>query len=470
MSVAPHRMTSQEPSPAECGVKDWPPGWDVAPHGISVGRYVDPVFARLEFDRLWSRVWQVAARLDEIPLPGDYTTYEIGEKSALLVRVDESTVKAYYNCCPHRGTALGQGCGHFARGRIVCPFHGWRWDLAGKNTLVLERAEFRDGRLEDGDVALREIHSTVFAGFAFINFERNPQPFDEFIAPVRRWIEDLAIGEMHHYWWKSIAIEANWKVAQEAFFEGYHVSATHPQLEKVGRDIVYGDRKDGDLSCRNVEYEALAHGHGRFFGGRKTPMAGHLQEPQGDPVQEMADRLMLLADGLDAMVLKEDVEVLLTLRGKPIPSGSNLGAEYVKALYARAAELERPMPKPMPEILGMWGGEIFIFPNFMILPQAGNAELYRARPDPNDPNRSVFEIYSTKTYPAAIKPPRAMLERVTRPDDPEQLRLIPRQDLANIPRIQKGLRSGGMRHTWLSGRQEKIILNMHRELDRYLRG
>jgi Ring hydroxylating alpha subunit (catalytic domain) len=47
--------------------------------------------------------------------------------------------------------------------------------------------------------------------------------------------------------------------------------------------------------------------------------------------------------------------------------------------------------------------------------------------------------------------------------------LIPRQDLSNIPRMQKGLHSRAMRQTWLASNQEKIILNMHQELDRYLR-
>jgi phenylpropionate dioxygenase-like ring-hydroxylating dioxygenase large terminal subunit len=317
---------------------------------------------------------------------------------------------------------------------------------------------------------LRPLQVAVFAGFVFINFDPNAQPFDEFIAPVREYIEGLAIGDMHHYWWKSISIPANWKVAQEAFFEGYHVSATHPQLDKVGREVVYGNRSDdGDLQYRNVAYDAFAHGHGRFYGGKKTPMQGHLQEPKGDPVEEMAARLTLLVEGMDAMVLKEDVDTLLTLRGKPIPAGSSLGGEYVKAVYARAAEQQRPMPKPVPDILNMWGGEIFIFPNFMILPQAGNAQMYRCRPDGNDPDRCTFEIYSTKTYPAAVKPPRATLQRVTDPGDPNQLLLIPRQDLGNIPRIQKGLHSHGMQHTWLASYQEKIILNMHQELDRYLR-
>jgi phenylpropionate dioxygenase-like ring-hydroxylating dioxygenase large terminal subunit len=450
----------------------WPPSWDVQPHGISVGRYIDPAFTRLEHERLWNRVWQVAARVGEVPETGDYTTYEIGERSVVIVRVDQSTIKAYHNVCPHRGTALASGSGRFGNCRIICPFHGWRWDLEGNNQYVLDRQEFRGGQLRDSDVALRTVQVAVFAGFVFINFDPDPQPFDEFIAPVRPWIEDLAIADMHHYWWKSISVPANWKVAQEAFFEAFHVAATHPQLEKVGREVVYGNRTDtggSDMTHRNVQYESYANGHGRFFGGKKTPMQGHLQQAQGDPVEAMAARLSLLVEGLDAMVLKEDVDVLLSLRGKPIPEGSSLGGEYIRALYAQAAAQQRPMPKPSPEILGMWGGEIFIFPNFMILPQAGNAQFYRARPDGSNPDRCIFEIYSTKTYPAATQPPRASVERVTEPGDPTQLRLIPRQDLGNIPRIQKGLHTGGIEHTWLAGQQEQIILNMHQQLDRYLR-
>jgi hypothetical protein len=126
------------------------------------------------------------------------------------------------------------------------------------------------------------------------------------------------------------------------------------------------------------------------------------------------------------------------------------------------------MPKAVPEILGMWGGEIFVFPNLMILPQAGNAMIYRVRPDGFDPDHCTFEIWSTKTYPAAVKPPRPTVQNVTDGNDPNQLLLIPRQDLGNIPRIQKGLHSRGIRQTYLAVEQEKLILNMHQELDRYL--
>lgn len=454
------------------GDNSWPPSWNTMPHGISVGRYIDPCFAALEYEKLWSKVWQAAIRLDEIPGPGDYTVYNIGDQSVLLVRIDADTIKAYHNVCPHRGTALGEGSGTFEHARIMCPFHGWRWNLSGQTQFILERQEFRGGQLRDSDVALKEVHSVVFAGFVFINLDRNPQPFDEFIAPIRTMLENLAISEMRHYWWKAIPIPANWKVAQEAFFEAFHVPATHPQLEVRGAKVVSGLAPETDFvdfTHRNVVYEVFGKGHGRFIGGKKTPMQGHVSDMRADTLLEsMAARLSLLVTGMDAQVLQKDVDVLLSLRGKEIPEGSSLGGEYIKALYVQAAEQQRPMPAPTPENLGMWGGEVFIFPNIMILPQAGNAMIYRVRPDGLDPDKCVFEIMSTTTYPAGHQVERAVVQTVTDLHDPEQVLLIPRQDLGNIPRMQKGLHSKGIRQTWLAVEQEKIILNMHRELDNYL--
>lgn len=448
---------------------DWPESWLTLEHGIRAGRYTDPEFTRLEHEKLWLKAWQFAARLDEIPQPGDHTVYEIGDQSVMIVRVDADTIKTFHNFCPHRGTALAEGPGCFEKARIICPFHGWRWDLSGQIQWVLERDNFHGGNLSDHDVRLREVHHVVFAGYIFINFDKNPRPFDEFIEPVRGLIEDLAIGDMHHYWWKSVVAPCNWKVALEAFLEGYHVPATHPQLEKPGADFIYGDDVSGDVSFAhdNHYYETFDKGHGRFYGGQSTPMAGKVRMP-GDPVDMMADRLNLLVEGMDAMVLKEDVELVRSLKGKPIPEGSSLGGEYMKLLYSTAAEQQRPMPKPERHVLDMWGGEIFVFPNLMILPQAGNAMMYRVRPNGDDPNSCIFEIFSTKTYPAETTPPRAEVQHKDNPQDPAQFLQIPRQDFSNVPRIQKGLRTLGCRQIWLANYYEKIILNLHQEMDRYL--
>ena len=110
-----------------------------------------------------------------------------------------------------------------------------------------------------------------------------------------------------------------------------------------------------------------------------------------------------------------------------------------------------------------------IFPNVMILPQAGNAMIYRVRPHPTDPDRCDFEIFSTRTLPAAARRERAEVERVTDLDDPEQVYLIPRQDLGNLRRIQKGLHSRSIKQVWLARHHEQVIMGNHREIDRYLK-
>lgn len=470
------RNNSQETTPE--ALQSWPDSWRTLDHGIRVGRYTDPAFLALEFEKLWPRVWQVAARIDAIPEVNDFTTYEIGDQSVFVVRTGEDAVRAYHNVCPHRGTALTEGSGTFDHGNIICPFHGWRWDTEGDNKYVLAREEFNGGKLCDSDVALKSLKCEVFAGFVFINFDPECIPFDDHIAPVRSLLEDLNIGEMRHYWWKSIPIPANWKVAQEAFFEAYHVPATHPQLETAAAEFIYAADIDGDYenySHHNVDYETFPHGHGRFFAGANTPMRGKVakqtsnQQATVDPVDAMAARLQLLVDGMDAQVLQEDVDILRQLRGKAIPEGSSLGAEYVKALYADAAAKERPMPKPTPDILGMWGGEIFIFPNMMVLPQAGNAMIYRVRPDAANPDQCTFEIFSTRSLPADAPRARAEITPVEDITDPQQVLQIPRQDLGNLKRIQKGLHSRSIRQIWLASHHEQLILGMHQEMDRYLK-
>lgn len=465
MSAIQKSVISRDSSSSDT---DWPARWRTMQQAVGVGRYTDKEFLDMEFDKLWSRVWQVAARLDEIPQPGDFTTYKIGDQSILLVRVDENTTRAYYNFCPHRGTTLGEGCGHFENERIICPFHGWRWNLEGQIQMVLGREEFAGGQLQDSDVAMREVNCEVHAGFVFINLDENPQPFDEFIAPVREFLEDFVLGEMHHLWWKLAEIPCNWKVAQEAFFEAYHVSATHPQLEKIGSEVVYGDRTEGEMFFQSLTYVAQDNGHGHFFGGAKTPIGGHVQEPKSTAnlVEEMAARMNLTAEGLGAMILKDDIDLLLTLKDKNLPADANLGAEYVKLQYQTAAEQGRVMPKMTPENIGKWGGVNFIFPNILILPQAGNAAIYRARPHPTDPDQCIFEIRSVKTLPSGEQPVRSEVEVVTNPE--QQLGLIPLQDLGNLPRVQEGLHAKGMKQAWLAENQEKLILNMHQELDKYL--
>jgi hypothetical protein len=84
MNVVPHKASARSSQSGAGGGTEWPPSWSTMPHGISVGRYVDPDFQKLEYAKLWSKVWQIAIRVDEIPEVNDYTVYTIGDQSVLL--------------------------------------------------------------------------------------------------------------------------------------------------------------------------------------------------------------------------------------------------------------------------------------------------------------------------------------------------------------------------------------------------
>jgi hypothetical protein len=51
---------------------------------LAVARYTDPAFFRAELERMWPRVWQWAAREEDLPEPGDTVVYENAGRSYLV--------------------------------------------------------------------------------------------------------------------------------------------------------------------------------------------------------------------------------------------------------------------------------------------------------------------------------------------------------------------------------------------------
>src|SRR5437764_558321 len=60
-------------------------------------RYTSREFVDLEMDRLWPRVWQVACREEEVPRPGDFVEYVIGDQSILVMPANWKAVVDAFN-------------------------------------------------------------------------------------------------------------------------------------------------------------------------------------------------------------------------------------------------------------------------------------------------------------------------------------------------------------------------------------
>lgn len=446
---------------------EWNSDWETPDDGIPKSHYIDPDYAALEAEKLWPHVWQMACREEEVARPGDYTVYEIVDQSILIIRTDENTIKAYHNVCPHRATALAQGSGRFSTGEITCPFHGWRWNLEGENTFVLDRDEFKGGCLSDEDVHLRECQVATWIGCVFINMDADAPSFEDHIAPIRSIIDPLLVDQMKFYWWKSLEVPANWKVAQEAFHEAYHVPQTHPQL--------YRERSQGPSAgyTQNYSYEVFENGHANFWFSNVTSDRYMRRNnvdatlTNDDQIEALISGLELAETGMDAMTLKEEVYLAHSMRHREIPEGSTPGAVFMQLVHEHYAARGRAIAKP--EDIARCS-DAFIFPNYTFLVSYGNVLIYRARPTPdNDPDRCIFELWSCRTYGTGETPPRPQCEHMTDGADTDQYRLIPRQDFSNIPRMQKGLHSHAFQKSMISGRQEIALTNAHKEIDSYLK-
>jgi nitrite reductase/ring-hydroxylating ferredoxin subunit len=408
-------------------------------------RYFDRDFYELEKEKLWAHVWQMACRLEEIPDPGDYVEYEICGRSILVVRQHDGSVKAFENACRHRATQLALGTGRFGGGQIVCPFHGWRWNLDGSTSFLYYYEDSAPPEcVSEDDLSLRECLAEIWGGCAWINMDRDAPPLADALAPAAAILDGVGVANMRVKYWKEVILNANWKIAQEAFLEGLHLTQTHPQLT-FGAGEGWKDR---------LTYEAMDHGHGQFYGG--------FSEMPRDYFLDLARLLWL---GQDAMTLEREFRLFEGLRNK-VPEDQNFPSAALEAYYEYAEGAGIPLP-PL-ENTRIWGGEVSLFPNFLMLPQYANCLSYRIRPYNDDPEWCRFEVWSLFADGELAGPPERPVCHRYEQDDTEHLGQIPRQDFSNIERQQRGLHTQSFDASRLYPENEKLISNMHRELDRYL--
>lgn len=422
-------------------------------------RYFDRDFFELEKERLWPHAWQMACRLEEIPEVGDYVEYWVADYSVLVVRTSADTVKAYQNACRHRATQLAVGTGTFRGGQITCPFHGWQWNLDGSPSHLYGAESFEPRCMKPDDLRLIECQVDTWANCVFINMDPGAPPLAQALDPMPRLLDPLNVGKMHVYWWKAVRLRANWKMALEAFMEGWHVMQTHPEL-------TMGSGRSFPADHMTYHSHPNGHSHGQQAPDSDALLAGSLNAGLSES-EAIIEFSRTFSEGLDAMVLAKDVQILEGLRGAEHEPGK-FQEKFMEALYAWNRGAGVPLPDPDPDVLSRWTGLFFVFPNFFILPQFGNALVYRCRPDSDDPEHCYFELWSTTLYPEGREPGKPEFGGVHSPYDADAWPLIPFQDFSNIERQQKGLRTPGYRAHRLSSEFEHGISNMHRELDAYL--
>jgi carnitine monooxygenase subunit len=423
------------------------------PERIPSKRYYDEAFYRAETENLWPHVWQMACRLEQIQEVGDWAEYSNLGKSVIVVRTKDG-VKAFHNACRHRGVPLAQDGGHgnCKTQGFICPFHGWRWNSEGKNTFVYGRHMFSEQQLGEADLALRPCRVETAIGCAFINWDDNAPSLRETIGPVLDNIEAHGAGQLRAEWWFSTELPANWKVAMEAFMEGYHVMRTHPQLQQMAPML----------------YNSM---YGMDTGGIGVPINPNLTMQENIKLQ--FKHLELLSEGMAGMVHAKEIEIARHLTEVELPEDPQLALmTWFGIVQDQIHKQLSAKGEPLPDLNAVAQSHPvnaveFLFPHYFLLPFFSSMSAYRIRP--TGPESCIFELWSLTFFPEGEEPAPVM-EPTVLPYDSDKFPAIPRQDYSNIPIQQKGMHAEGFDFMRLSKDIEGLISNYNRIIDGHLTG
>ena len=418
---------------------------------------LDRAFHELEKENLWPKVWQIAAREDEIPKIGDYIVYDIIDDSIVVVRGTDGAVRAFHNVCPHRGTLLTEGSGN-AR-QFVCPFHGWRFATDGRCVKVIDRQDWGDC-LAKGDADLTPVKAECWGGWVWINMDPDCQPLAEFLAPMNQKCELFEFEKLHPQWYKSVVVPANWKVALGAFTEFYHVQTTHTQMLTYTNDY-------------SISRTMGRHGWISYSGGTGLPVGRSPRLPPKE-VPDYREYLFEYADqfknDLAAMQTERAFQATQRLRTEVAADAPPLevAGKWGQFIYEAAIESGAGWPdKLTPEYIAESGFDWHTFPNTVFLHPAIEAVLwYRFRPYGDDHTHCLMDIWSLERFAPGTEP---KVEHQTFQDWREgNFPLIYQQDFVNVPKVQRGMKSRGFKGSRPSPIQERAVSHFSKVLRRFL--
>ena len=419
---------------------------DMGREDVSLDRYYSRDWHEREVEKVWRKTWQMACRVEDIPNVGDSEVYEIVHDSLIIVRTalgnGPGAIRAFVNSCLHRGTILCTEGGPLRH--IKCPVHGITWGLDGQLAGLPCAWDFP--QIDRAKFNLPEAQVGVWGGFVFINFDPLCEPLESYLECLPEHFKAFPLEDRYKAVHGGKVLPCNWKLAQEAFMEGFHIATTHPQTVAYTADT-------------NTQYDVFDGRHVNRFvmpEGVASPALGALpQQAIVDAMQRdmpfYGKKPITLAEGETAREKMADAA-----RAKFSKAG---GRDYSQLSTSEAIDLI----------------QYHLFPN--LGPWAGMATplVYRFRPHGDNPEECIMEIMMLfAKAPDGSHPPvgKATIVGVN-----ESWHAVPGmgaaadvtdQDTENLKRIQRGIRASKKPGATMSVYQESRIRHFHKTLEAYL--
>jgi choline monooxygenase len=194
--------------------------------------YFDESIAELETSAVFGKTWQAVGRADQVQNPGQFLTADIAGDPVVVVRGEDSQLRAFYNVCRHHAAAVvteAQGCAKQFR----CPYHGWTYGIDGALKGMVEFDGVCDFKRSNN--GLVPIRVDTWENFVFVNLDADAVSLTNFLGSIPPVVAPLQLTRKLRYFdRRTYMLQCNWKVYVDNYLDGgYHVPHAHKGLSSV---------------------------------------------------------------------------------------------------------------------------------------------------------------------------------------------------------------------------------------------
>ena len=358
-------MTKIEPHPLTMDGKDTT---NLRGDSISQERYYDPDFMKQEWQYLWTRIWHIAGREQQLQVAGDYIVHDFMRESVMIVRQRDGSLKGFYNACGHRAARLVWG--NSSQDSFFCPYHGWRWGLSGVLEACPDQDDFPQGD-PVGEATLVEVRVGAWAGLVWYTMDDDAPDLLKYLEPTPELYKGHQFEKTVRVHWIRVELDANWKFWSDNFNESYHTRTVHPQVPPIIDQDHFTSR-----------YEMFPMGHNRIVQMGRPSLRDRLPEGQPHPFDEQLRAWDIDPDGYPDFDTKA-MQGWLDLKAAKRKLWKEKGFLHYENLSDEDLT-ESPFG--------------VLFPNVAIAPGADSFLVWRWEPHPTDPEKCFFDQW-TMAYP-----------------------------------------------------------------------
>jgi hypothetical protein len=349
--------------------------------------------------------------------------------------------------------------------QIHCRFHGWSWKLDGSIERVVHRAQW-DGcpQFGDDDLRLPEVRTGTWGGWVFVIMNPDAPPLMDYLGEVPEHLACYALEKTRMLWHVNVTTPANWKLVLNAFNEAYHVEATHPQTLRHASTILFSEARGIHAMFGPTQFDPVE------LANRPAAVAAL----QRDPREIILESFEEMYRDLKAMYLDPGLAAARRIMAE-IPAGTDPQLIGLKLIEFHREELEKigvEWPEGLtPEAMNKAGFGWHVFPNFIILPCIDGSLCYRTRPHPEDPDQCVWDIWCFGRYAPGAEPvPERTVIPLEKYEDFFEANRFLKDDLINLPEVQRGMYSRGFRGLRTNPAQEACVSNLHKVIHDFVEG